>query len=475
MSHTRKLRTFALALVALALLVAFGAAPARAGMSTSGGGVTWAGDLAGSTNSSQKVVALTGSAGTVTASAGTIKETGTTLSIADSGATVRDVIETTHGRITAGGGGTDYSVVIGPRSGAETSSGSLHILPNGTALTATNYQFAYDGSQSYFNNPTGGSLSFQISASPYLTVATATIDVVPPAIEWGSAVLSPTLKQVTGGATSNGQNLTIAPQAGGATSGVPGSFVVNLAAPNGGSNEALWKLDRAGVDRVVMGRYSSATDYTVISLGNPATATSYAVMQDTSNNIHENSPGGTLYFELQGSTSFYQHLIAAGHYAYQGYPGVVSTLDVGTATNAAVMNVQGGNAVTGVSVSAPGSTAGTATTTVIGAMQYTTRTVTASFTVDTTTTDHVVYVDCTSAAVTVTLPPVASSNGRDLYLIDKKNNCDPAGGKALTIAPGASVLLDNALGNRAVATVGFRIHIWGDGAGWYSAMTTKAQ
>ena len=200
----------------------------------------WGGDLAGSTMVSQSVSGLTGSAGVVTASAGTLKETGATLTVEDSTNVARDVLDMAHGRITSGGGGTDYSVVIGPRPGAETSSGSLHILPHGTALTATNYQFAYDGAQSYFNNPSGGSLSFQIGASPYLTVATETVDVIPPVIEWGTGVSSPTLKQVvaagaaqpmlvqaqSAGGTNDGGSITVAGGAPAGTGTVYGSTVI---------------------------------------------------------------------------------------------------------------------------------------------------------------------------------------------------------------------------------------------------------
>jgi hypothetical protein len=77
-------------------------------------------------------------------------------------------IETAHGRITAGGGGTDRLAIIGPSAGAETSSASLYLLPNATAPTGANFQMQSDGT-SYvsINAPGGGYTKFLVSASIY--------------------------------------------------------------------------------------------------------------------------------------------------------------------------------------------------------------------------------------------------------------------------------------------------------------------
>lgn len=77
-------------------------------------------------------------------------------------------LENTHGRFTAGGGGSDRLAIIGPSSGAETSSASLYLLPNATAPTGANFQMQSDGT-SYvsINAPGGGYTKFLVSASIY--------------------------------------------------------------------------------------------------------------------------------------------------------------------------------------------------------------------------------------------------------------------------------------------------------------------
>lgn len=59
--------------------------------------------------------------------------------------------ETTHGRFTSGGSGSDYSAVIGPCVGGETTLGCIYVLPNGTAASANNFAVETDGTNTYLN------------------------------------------------------------------------------------------------------------------------------------------------------------------------------------------------------------------------------------------------------------------------------------------------------------------------------------
>lgn len=115
---------------------------------------------------------------------------------------------------------------------------------------------------------------------------------------------------------------------------------------------------------------------------------------------------------------------------------------------------------------APSIQAGTGATSgllVGGALRYTTRTVTASFTVDTTTTDNVIIVDTSGGAVTVTLP--APTNGRHLYLIDKANHF---GTSNCTLAQHAIEKIDGTAASKTLASSGERCLIDSDGTDWYT-------
>jgi hypothetical protein len=72
-----------------------------------------------------------------------------------------DTFDTTHGRFTAGGGGSDHYSMIGPLVGSETSYSALYLLPNGTAATGTNRVLDSDGTSVLrLNSP--GALEFHL-------------------------------------------------------------------------------------------------------------------------------------------------------------------------------------------------------------------------------------------------------------------------------------------------------------------------
>lgn len=109
-----------------------------------------------------------------------------------------------------------------------------------------------------------------------------------------------------------------------------------------------------------------------------------------------------------------------------------------------------------------------------GHLRYTTRTITASLTVDTTTTDRVIFADCSTSAITLTLP--VPTNGRMLTVIDMANNCgNAAGGKQLTLARHAAENIDGAAANVTTSTSGFRFNVWSNGTDWFTQNGTKFQ
>ena len=132
---------------------------------------------------------------------------------------------------------------------------------------------------------------------------------------------------------------------------------------------------------------------------------------------------------------------AAGHPVVgPEYLMFADTVNIGTNKAGATLALQAGDARTFLSSTANG--AGTAATTLSGSLAYTTRTVTASFTVDTTTTDNIILVDTSAGAVTVTLP--TPTNGRILRIVQKNGTWSSLN---LTIARHGSEKINGASGN----------------------------
>ena len=383
----------------------------------------------------------------------------TPFKLADSSSVTRDTFEMAHGRITAGGGGTDYSVVIGPRWGAETSSGSIHFLPNGTALSSTNFQFAYDGTNVYYNNPGAGSLQFDLLNVAYMTMSAATLQLATPAVQWSASVASPGISQLTQTSDAATNDITIAPQPPFATATLtnrnPGNFVVKTATPvtgtsfNGGF---LWERGD-GTPGVRIGYYGGPdTTYTGIWFGDGGTPSSsnFAFLGNQSFTYLNAPSGQALVLAIAGSASTgLASTISGGNTWNMTGGSSLTTVNVGTGVSNGVMALRGGNGVTGVSVTAPGSTAGTATTTITGALAVTTRTVTTGFTIDTTTTDNEIFADSTSAPFTITLP--TPTNGRVIRLVDKAGQWST---NHITIARHGTETINGTAGSRVLSGSG---------------------
>ncbi|MHB2027590.1 MAG: hypothetical protein ACYCPT_02080 [Acidimicrobiales bacterium] len=137
-----------------------------------GSSMRWGGDLAGSTNVKQWVGSVTPTGGTSTIvpfNAGGLKLATSPWVLQDSGGVARDSFETAHGRITAGGGGTDAQTVVGPVPGSESATGGLFVIANGGTATATNALLTYNASvgSARLINPSAGSIAFQSNAIYY--------------------------------------------------------------------------------------------------------------------------------------------------------------------------------------------------------------------------------------------------------------------------------------------------------------------
>jgi hypothetical protein len=133
----------------------------------------------------------------------------------------------------------------------------------------------------------------------------------------------------------------------------------------------------------------------------------------------------------------------------------ISTTPSGSVTSAESARV----ATTGTTLGPQ--SASTAIHSINGGLQRTTRTVTASFTIDTTTSDYQIFCNA-SAAITVTLP--APTNGRELRIKDISYN---AATNNITVAQHASELIENIAASYLIQANGGAITLCSDGTNWY--------
>jgi hypothetical protein len=272
------------------------------------------GDVTGtlSANAIQSITPTGGTSVLVPFNASGFKSAAASFAVQDSGAVVRFSLETVHGRATFGGGGTDFKTVIGPLVGNETSYAALYLLANGVAPTAGNYALRSDSfdlvvsttgntGNIYFGNGTAwlgafdgvnhrlhlgsanaGPLFFDwsVAAAPYMQSDTSATSLTIGTTNTAQTTI--TINATQAAATTAGGNITIAPQAGGATSGVPGAFIVNIAAPNGGSAENYTQFQRAGSSLVYIGTGTLATTYGILAFSGAPSAANYALQGNTS-------------------------------------------------------------------------------------------------------------------------------------------------------------------------------------------------
>jgi hypothetical protein len=163
-----------------------------------------------------------------------------------------------------------------------------------------------------FNN---GVVYVAVSSDVIATFQQTGVTVDVPLVQFGVAVASPTIKQLTRTTNAAPQNLTIQPQwpfddAG--TTGSnrkPGDLVVALGAPvQGATTEARLVVTRNGSFSAALGPYeSSGASYTALYMAPYITPSSgnYSVLSDTqSTYINTPHAAGAIYFSIAGGTKF---------------------------------------------------------------------------------------------------------------------------------------------------------------------------
>jgi len=124
-----------------------------------------------------------------------------------------DTFDSTHGRITAGGSGSDALTTIGPLVSNETLYSALYLLPNGTSRTAANAAMYGDGANALVLNTPGANPIF------YLRGANTTF------ATWdASTPTAPVLASATGASS-----FTLGTTAAGAALELQGDFASNVA------------------------------------------------------------------------------------------------------------------------------------------------------------------------------------------------------------------------------------------------------
>lgn len=125
------------------------------------------------------------------------------------------------------------------------------------------------------------------------------------------------------------------------------------------------------------------------------------------------------------------------------------------------------NTVAATTLSATGATTVGSTTganSITGSIAYTTRTTTSNLTIDTTTTDYLIYVDTSSSPVTITLP--APTNGRFVILKDAKSTWAT---NNLTVARHGSEKIDNVAASLTVSVSNYMVLVASDGTNWFTS------
>jgi hypothetical protein len=115
-------------------------------------------------------------------------------------------VEFAHGRATFGGGGTDFSAVIGPELVAPASGAALYLLPNATAVSAGNYTLYSNGSDLLINTiSASGTIRLRFNGTDGVNVSgaagTFTLSSGIPHIYWDSSTSAASIGTNKAGAT----------------------------------------------------------------------------------------------------------------------------------------------------------------------------------------------------------------------------------------------------------------------------------
>lgn len=156
--------------------------------------------------------------------------------------------ETTHGRFQSGSG-SDYIVIIGPKSGNETSLAAIYILPNATSPNSSNYAIYGDGANQYVTNTPGANPTFFWQAAGTTVAKWDFTTSTTPILQVGTAATSFTV-----GTAKTGSALNL--QSGNAITSL------SLTNPGGGSLVAAITQGQHFAHQV-----SKGTNYTIDSSG----------------------------------------------------------------------------------------------------------------------------------------------------------------------------------------------------------------
>lgn len=224
-----------------------------------------------------------------------------------------------HGRLTAGGNGSDFKTIIGPLAGAETSYGAIYFLPAATSPSTTNYGVAGEGTNIYLNAP-GGFVATN-TATVVLrdagAVGALTINLNHAAgtnLEF-SAGVTPSIVQDAQASAIATNDFTIKAQDAFATSGLAGGslklFYGNGDGAGAPGEVVIGHSTSAGI-QIRLGNKGASSDTTFNGIFflpfNVASSSSNFSFLGNGTDIYFNAPssGGTMFFKAANSSTIIQ-------------------------------------------------------------------------------------------------------------------------------------------------------------------------
>lgn len=270
---------------------------------TIGGGgssVTWAGDLAGSNNTTQVVAALSGASGTTTLKSNLFPDTDATRSI---GAASTRISFVTANNFAVYHANTDT------QASALLTDGAIKFGAGGSTAASARFQWISTGVVTFDDAAGGNSVQLNIGAGAGGTLNTGIVFANVGAAT-GNYSGTAMVQQGTGPANGTSASYTINTQAPSATNGTPGNVVAAFSAPTGTGTEAYLGVQRAGLLQAAIGQLAGGS-YAALWLGPGLSkgTTNYAINSDGANYTALNSP---TYLRFQIGAGDYGSLTTAG-------------------------------------------------------------------------------------------------------------------------------------------------------------------
>lgn len=252
--------------------------------------------------------------------------------------------ETTHGRFTSGGGGSDYKAIFGPTVTEETSTASLWLLPNATAPILTNVSLRSDGASLYVNAQSGNiyfyqglsQLVMQLIPGSYMALQDL------PSILWSSSAVAPNITQSAATSDVAPQNLYLVPQApyvSAVTNIDSGTVQITLPASIGAGSSSYGRgllINYAGTEIISLGTYAGGGYGGIwFAAGGSHTSTNYAFLGSSSSSYFNAST--SLIFTIGGST--YPGLLDINHFSLGStYSSYAFQWEVGSLGNTGIQH-----------------------------------------------------------------------------------------------------------------------------------------